>query len=130
MRLVIAKTNVILITHLLCFAGKTVDFFIHSKQAYLLAFGFIPRLFFYCSISHRIKFWNYPSNTKWFLYQLIHNNMTNIRVATRLYLITFFDALFSKSVLSYLDTWRTFFNHPTVQEHHFLTIRNKNDKPL
>ena len=61
---------------------------------------------------------------------MVHNNVTNTRVAARLHPATSLDALCSKSVLSYLDTWRIAFNCPTVQECHFLTLRDKNHKPL
>jgi len=61
---------------------------------------------------------------------MVHNNVTNTRVAAGLHPATSLDALCSKSVLSCLDTWRTAFNHPTVQGHHFLTLRGKNRKPL
>ena len=57
--------------------------------------------------------------------------MTNTRVATRLHPAISINTLYSKGVLSCLDTWRTSsFNCPTVQEHHFLTLRGKNHKPL
>ena len=61
---------------------------------------------------------------------MVHNDVTNTRVAAELHLATSLDALHFKSVLSCLDTWRTTFNHPTVQGHHFLTLRGKNCKPL
>ena len=56
--------------------------------------------------------------------------MTNTRVTAELHPATSLDALCSKSVLLCLDAWRTAFNHPTVQGHHFLTLRDKNCKPL
>ena len=34
--------------------------------------------------------------------------------------------LYSKSVLSYLDAWRIFFNCSTIQKYCFLTLRDKN----
>jgi len=56
--------------------------------------------------------------------------MTNTGVAAVLHPATSINTLYSKGVLSCLDTWRTFFNCPTVQGHHFLTLRGKNHKPL
>ena len=61
---------------------------------------------------------------------MVHNDVANTRVAARLHLATFLDALCSKNVLLCLDTCRTAFNHPTVQGRHFLTLRGKNRKPL
>jgi len=61
---------------------------------------------------------------------MVHNNVTNTRVAAGLHPATSLDALCSKSVLSYLNAWRTAFNRPTVQGCHFLTLRGKNYKPL
>ena len=61
---------------------------------------------------------------------MVHNNVTNTRVAARLHPATSLNALHSKSVLLCLDTWRTTFSHPTVQGYHFLTLRGKNCKPL
>ena len=56
--------------------------------------------------------------------------MTNTRVATRLHLATFIDALCSKSILLCLNAWRISFSCSTAQEYYFLTLRNKNCKPL
>jgi len=61
---------------------------------------------------------------------MVHNDVTNTRVAAGLHPATSMDALCFKSVLSCLDAWRTTFNHPTVQGCHFLTLRGKNCKPL
>ena len=62
--------------------------------------------------------------------RLVYNDVTNTRVATGLYPATSIDALCSKSITSCLNTWKTFFNYPTVQRCHFLTLRGKNCKPL
>ena len=43
---------------------------------------------------------------------------------------TSLDTLCFKSILSYLDAWRTVFNRPMVQGRHFLTLRGKNRKLL
>ena len=59
---------------------------------------------FSCSINYKIKFWDYSSNTKWLLHQLVYNNVTNTKVAARLYLATSINTLCSKSVLLCLDT--------------------------
>ena len=133
-RLGIAKTtsinieHIILTTNSLSFARKIVDPSIHSEQAYSLAVCFI--LFFSYSLNYRIEFQNCLSNTGWFLHQLVYNDVTNNRVAAGLYSATFINTLHSKSVLSYLNIWRTSFNCPTVQVYYFLTLRDKNHKPL
>ena len=54
--------------------------------------------------------------------------MTNTKVTVRLHLATSIDVLCFKSVLLYLDTQKTSFNYPTIQEYHFLTLRYKNCK--
>jgi len=81
-------------------------------------------------LSHRIEFWDCPSNAEWSLHQMVHNNVTNTRVAAGLHPAISLDILHSKSVLSCLDAWRTAFNHPTVQGCHFLTLRDKKCKSL
>ena len=91
--------HIILITNILDYAKKAVSPSVYSEQAHSLAVCSTLRLFFSCSLNHRIKLWNCPSNTKWFLYQLVYNNVTNIRVATRFYLETSINSFCSKSVL-------------------------------
>ena len=66
------------------------------------------------TMSHMIEFWDCPSNAEWSLHQMVHNDVTNTRVAARHHLATSLDALQSKSVLSCLDTWRTAFNRPMI----------------
>ena len=56
--------------------------------------------------------------------------MTNTRVSTGPHLATFIDFLCSKSVISCIDTWRTSFNHPTIQGWHFLSLRDRNQRFL
>jgi len=56
--------------------------------------------------------------------------MTNTRVITELHLTISIDALYSKSVTSYLNAWRISFNYPTIQEYYFLTLRDNNYKFL
>ena len=92
--------HIVLIINILSCAKKIVDLFIYSEQAHSLAVCSTLRSFFFCSLNHRIKLWNCPSNTKWSLYQLVHNNLTNIRVVTRFYLATSINSFCSKSVLS------------------------------
>jgi len=94
----------ILITDSLSSTRKAVDLSVHSGQAHFLAVCFVLRLFFSCSLNYRIKFWDCSSNAKWFLYQLVYNNVTNTKVATRLYSTTFINSLYSKSVILCLDT--------------------------
>ena len=121
---------IILITDSLDSARRSVDLSVHSRQAHSLAVCSALWSFFCSGSSHRVKFWDCSSNAKWSLYQMVHNNVTNTRVAARLHPATSLDAFHSKSVLSCLDVWRTAFNHPTVQGRHFLTLRGKNRKPL
>ena len=52
--------------------------------------------------------------------------MTNIKVVTGLYSVTFINMLYSKSVLLYLDAWRISFNCSTIQKYCFITLRDKN----
>jgi len=121
---------IILINDSLGSARRSVDPSVHSGQAHSLAVCSALRSFFCSGSSHRIEFWDCPSNAEWSLHQIVHNDVTNTRVAAGLHPATSLDALRSKSVLSCLDTWRTAFNHPMVQGHHFLTLRGKNHKPL
>jgi len=48
---------IILITNFLSSARKVVDPSVHSGQTHSLAICFVLRLFFSCSLNHRIKFW-------------------------------------------------------------------------
>ena len=66
------------------------------------------------TMSHRIEFWDCPSNAEWSLHQMVHNDVTNTRVAAGHHPAISLDTLRSKSVLSCLDAWRTAFNRPTV----------------
>ena len=120
----------VLITDSLGFARRSVDPSVHSGQAYSLAVCSALRSFFCSGSSHRIEFWDCPSTAEWSLHQMVHNDVTNTRVAAGLHPATSLDALCSKSVLSCLDAWRTAFNRPAVQGRHFLTLRGKNRKPL
>jgi len=125
-----AIEHIILITNSLGSARRAVDPSVHPGQAHSLAVCSALRLFFSQGYDYRIDFWDCPSKAEWSLYQLVHNDVTNTRVAAGLYPATSLDALCSKSVLSCLDAWRTAFNHPTVQGRYFLTLRGKNYKPL
>jgi len=69
-RLGIAKATtmnieyIILITDSLGSAKIAVDFSVHSGQAYFLTVCSVLRLFYSCSLNHRIEFWNCLSNTE------------------------------------------------------------------
>jgi len=56
--------HIILITNILGYAKKVVNSSVYSEQAHFLAVCSTLRLFFSCSLNHRIKLWNCPSNTK------------------------------------------------------------------
>ena len=121
---------IILIADSLSFAGKAVDFWVYSRQAHSLAICSVFRLLFCSGLGYKIEFWDCPSKAEWFLHQIVHDNITNTRVAARWNLATSIDALYSKSITSCLDVWRASFNFPTIQRHYFLTLRDKNHKPL
>jgi len=131
-RLEVSKTtsidieHIILITNPLGSVRKTVDPSVYSRQTHFLVICSILRLFFCSGLSHKINFWNCPSKAEWSLHQMVHDDITNTRVAARLYSATSIDTLCSKSVTSCLDTWRTSFNHSTVHKFYFLTLRGKN----
>ena len=122
--------RIILITDSLDSARRSVDPSVYFGQAHSLAVCSALQSFCCSGSSHRIEFWDCPSNAEWSLHQMVHNDVTNTRVAAGLHPATSLDALHSKSVLSCLDAWRTTFNRPTVQGRHFLTLRGKNHKPL
>ena len=67
-RLDIAKTTsidieyIILITDSLGSTRKAVNLSVYSGQAHFLVVCFVLRLFFSCSLNHRIKSWNCSSN--------------------------------------------------------------------
>ena len=111
-----AIEHIILITDSLGSARQAVDPSVHPGQAHSLAVCSILRLFFSQGYSYRIDFWDCPSKAEWFLHQLVHNDVTNTRVAARPHSVTSIDFLYSKSIISCLDTWRTLFNHLTVQD--------------
>ncbi len=131
-RLGIAKATsmaiecIILITDSLGSAKQAVDSSVYPGQAYSLAVCSTLRLFLSQGYGYRINFWDCPSKAEWSLHQLVHNDVTNTRVAAGLHPATFIDFLDSKSVISCLDTWRTLFNCPTVQGQYFLPLRDKN----
>ena len=102
----------------------------HPGQAYSLAVCSILRLFFSQGHGYRIDFWDYLNKAKWSLHQLVYNDVTNTRAFARPHLATSINFLCSKSVISYLDTWRTSFNYPTVQGQHFLPLRDRNQQFL
>ena len=106
--------HIILITDSLGSARQAVDPSVHPGQAHSLAVCSALRLFFSQGYGYRINFWDYPSKAEWSLHQLVHNGVTNTRVAAGPHPATSIDFLHSKSVISYLDTWRTLFNHPTI----------------
>ena len=98
-----AIEHIILITDSLGSARQGVDFSVYSRQAYYLAVCSILRLFFSPGHDYRIDFWNCLSKAEWSLHQLVHNDVTNTRVATGLHPATSIDFLYSKSVISCLD---------------------------
>ena len=96
--------RIILITDSLGSARRSVDPSVHSGQAHSLTVCSVLQSFFCSGSSHRIKFWDCPSNAEWSLHQMVHNDVTNIRVAAGPHPATSLDALHSKSVFSCLDT--------------------------
>ena len=109
-----AIEHIILITDSLGSARRAVDPSVHPGQAHSLAVCSALRLFFSQGHGYRIDFWNCPSKAEWSLYQLVHENVTNTRIAAELYSATFIDFLYFKSIISCLDIWRTFFNHSII----------------
>ena len=92
---------IILITDSLGSARQAVDLSVYLGQAHSLAVCSALRLFFSQDYGYRIDFWDCPSKTEWSLHQLVHNDVTNTRVATGLHPATF---LYSKSIISCLNT--------------------------
>ena len=117
---------IILITNSLESDRQAIDLLVYPRQAYSLAVCSTLRLFFSQGHSYKIDFWNCSSRAEWSLHQLVHNNVTNTKVAARLHPATSINFLCSRNVISCLDIWRTSFNHPTVQGWHFLPLRDKN----
>ena len=103
-RLDIAKTTsmdieyIILITDFPGSARKAVGPSIHPEHMHSLVIWSVLRLSFSCSINYRIEFQDCPSNAKWSLHQLVHNDVTNTKVATRLHPAISINTLHSKSV--------------------------------
>jgi len=120
-RLGIAKATsmaiecIILITDSLGFAKQAVDSSVHPGQAHSLVVCSALRLFFPQSHGYRIDFWDCSSNAEWSLHHLVHNNVTNTRVAAGPHPAASIDFLHSKSIISCLNIWKTSFNCPTVQ---------------
>ena len=106
--------HIILITNSLGSARRSVDLSVHSGQAYSLVICSALRSFFCSSSSYSIEFWDCSSTAEWSLHQMVHNNVTNTRIAARLYPATSINFLHSKSIISCLDIWRPLFNHPTI----------------
>ena len=109
-------------------ARRAVDFSVYSKQVHLLTIYSVLRLFFSSSLSHRIEFWDCLNKTEWSLNQVVHNNVTNTKVAARHYLVTYINSLCSKSVLSYLNTllhtnqWQNYLNTSTLFQNRSYSI--------
>ena len=117
---------IILITDLLESARWAVDLSVHSGQAHSLAVCFALRSFFSQGHGYMIDFWDCSSKTEWSLYQLVHNDVTNTRVSAGPHPATSINFLYSKSIISCLNIWRTLFNCPTIQGWHFLPLRDRN----
>ena len=119
------------LTYLLCYLWiNTVIVNCPEQQSYSFTICSVLRLFFSCSIICRIEFWDCSSNTEWSLYKLVYNDMINIKVVARLHPATSINTLCSKSILSYLNTWKISSNYSTIQGYYFLTLRSKNYRPL
>ena len=135
-RLGIAKATsmaiecIIFITDSLGSTRRAVDPSVHPGQAHSLAVCYALRVFFSQGYGYRIDFWDCSSKAEWSLHQWIHNDVTNTRVSAGPHPATSIDFLCSKSVISCLDTWRTLFNHPTIQGRHFLPLRDRNRRFL
>ena len=121
-----AIERIILITDSLGSARRAVNHSVHPGQAHSLAVCSALRLFFSQGYSYRIDFWDCSSKAEWSLHQLVYNDVTNTRVSARPHPATSIDFLRSKSITSCLNTWRTSFNHLTIQGQHFLPLRDKN----
>ena len=111
-------------------ARRAVDTSVHSGQAHLLSVVCALREFFTQHPDTSIDFWDCPSKAQWSLHHLVHEDVTNTRIAAGRYPATSLDALCSKSTTSCLDTWRSSFSHPSSQGRHFLSLKGSNRKPL
>ena len=67
-------THIIVITDFIHSVHHIFDPSIHPYQQQSIAIPKNLRLFFNKHSSNIIKFWNYPSNTKWSLHTLVNNN--------------------------------------------------------
>ena len=119
-----AIKHIILITDSLGSARWAVDPSVYPGQAHSLAVCSALRLFFSQGHGYRIDFWDCP--TEWSLHQLVHNDVTNTRVAAGWSPATSINFLCSKSITSCLDNWKTLFNCLTIQGQHFLPLRDRN----
>jgi len=111
-------------------ARRAVDALVHLGQAYSLSIVCALREFFTQHPDTSIDFWDCPSKAQWSLHHLVHEDITNTRIATGCYPATSLDALHSKSTTSCLDAWRSSFSHPSFQGRHFLSLKGGNRKSL
>ena len=111
-------------------ARRAVDVLVHSGQAHLLSVVRALREFFTQHPDTSIDFWDCPSKAQWSLHHLVHEDVTNTRIAAGRHPATLLDALHSKSTTFCLDAWRSSFSHPSFQGRHFLSLKGGNCKPL
>jgi len=122
--------HIILITDSLSAARRAVDALVHSGQAHSLFIVRALRKFFTQHPDISINFWDCLSKAQWSLHHLVHEDVTNTRIAAGRHPATLLDALCFKSTTSCLDVWRSSFSHPSSQGRHFLPLKGGNRKPL
>ena len=122
--------RIILITDSLSAARRAVDTSVYSGQAHSLSVVRALREFFTQYPDTSIDFCDCPSKAQWSLHHLVHEDVTNTRIAAGRHPATSLDALRSKSTTSCLDAWRSSLSHPSSQGHHFLSLKGGNRKPL
>ena len=121
---------IILITDLLGSARWAVESSVYPRQAHSLTVCSALRSFFSQDHGYKIDFWDCFSKAEWSLHQLVHNDVTNTRISAGLHPATTINLLYSKSVISCLNTWRTSFNCSTIQGQYFLPFRDRNQQIL
>ena len=117
--------HIILITDSLSAARRAVDASVHSGQAHLLSVVRALREFFTQHPDTSINFWDCPSKA-----HLVHEDVTNTRIAAGRHPATSLDGLRSKSTTSCLNAWRSSFSYPSSQGRHFLSLKGGNRKSL
>ena len=88
------------------------------------------REFFKKDNNHLIKFWDCPSNQRWYLYGIVDKETRKFNISPIFSCKLSWDFSRKTECKSILNFWRITFQASDDREHHFLDLLDENSNPL